>query len=347
MRAVVYEGNGNVAIREVQSPRIEEPTDALVRVTTAGICGTDLHAIAGHFAGMRQGDIVGHEFAGDIIETGAAVTRLKPGDHVMASDFCSCGKCAECVRGDNWQCADRRFFGTGEAFGPRLSGAQAEIVRVPFADTTLAPIPEGCSDAAAILIGDNLATGWAAVERGGVKPGDIVAVQGGGAVGQLASLSAQAAGAGAVVLIEPSEKRRALARDNGAIAVHPDDALEAIRTLGRGKGADVVIEAVGAAPVFSAAFDLVRRRGSIISVGAHGESEWPIPLAASFTRELSIGFAIGDSIRLRDRLIRLILYGTLDPTVVIDRRVSMDQVPAAYHALQRQENIKTLIEIGI
>ena len=342
MRAVVFEGEGRVAIRDVPEPRIEAPTDALVRVTTAGICGTDLHAIAGHFHGMRAGDVVGHEFVGDIIATGAAVTRLRVGDHVMSSDFCSCGKCPDCGHGDNWQCPDRRFFGTGEAFGARLSGAQAEIVRVPFADTTLAVVPKGCSDAAAILIGDNLATGWAAVERGGVAPGDIVAVQGGGAVGQLASLSAQAAGA--VVLIEPSDSRRALARKNGAIAVHPDQTIETIHTLSGGQGADVVIEAVGVAPVFTAAFGLVRKRGRIISVGAHAHAEWPIPLGDCFTRELTIGFAIGDSIRLRERLLRMILCGTLDPTVVIDRRVRMEDVPGAYDALKRQDNIKTLIE---
>jgi threonine dehydrogenase-like Zn-dependent dehydrogenase len=344
MRAVVYDGEGRVAIRDVPEPRIEAPTDALVRVSMAGICGTDLHAIAGHFHGMRAGDVVGHEFVGHIIAVGGAVTRLRAGDHVMSSDFCSCGKCPDCGRGDNWQCPDRRFFGTGEAFGPRLSGAQAEVVRVPFADSTLAKIPHGCSDAAAILIGDNLATGWAAVERGELRPGDIVAVQGGGAVGQLASLSAQAAGAGAVILIEPSEARRDLARRNGAVAVHPDDAQRTIHALSGGEGADLVIEAVGAAPVFTAAFGLVRRRGRIISVGAHANAEWPVPLADCFTRELTIGFAIGDSIRLRERLLRMIVCGTLDPTVVIDRRVRLNDVPAAYDALKRQENIKTLVE---
>jgi alcohol dehydrogenase len=345
MRAVVYEGEGRVAIRDVPEPRIEAPTDALVRVSMAGICGTDLHAIAGHFHGMRAGDVVGHEFTGGIIKVGEAVTKLAVGDHVMSSDFCSCGKCPDCGRGDNWQCPDRRFFGTGEAFGPRLSGAQAEIVRVPFADSTLAKIPKGCSDAAAILIGDNLATGWAAVERGELKPGDIVAVQGGGAVGQLASLSAQAAGAGAVILIEPSAARRDLARRNGAVAVHPDVAQQTIHALSGGEGADLVIEAVGAAPVFTAAFGLVRRRGRIISVGAHANAEWPVPLADCFTRELTIGFAIGDSIRLRERLLRMIVCGTLDPTVVIDRRIRLNDVPAAYDALRRQENIKTLVEL--
>jgi threonine dehydrogenase-like Zn-dependent dehydrogenase len=157
-------------------------------------------------------------------------------------------------------------------------------------------------------------------------------------------LGAEAAGAGAVILIEPSEARRDLARRNGAVAVHPDMAKETIHALSGGEGADLVIEAVGAAPVFTAAFGLVRRRGRIISVGAHANAEWPVPLADCFTRELTIGFAIGDSIRLRERLLRMIVCGTLDPTVVIDRRVSLNDVPGAYDALKRQENIKTLVE---
>ena len=343
MRAVVFEGAGRIAVREVEAPRLLRPTDALVRVTMAGICGTDLHAVAGHFEGMTPGSIIGHEFVGEVMEVGAGVTTLRTGDHVMASDFAACGHCRRCARGDHWQCGERSFFGTGSAFGEPLAGAQAEFVRVPHADATLHRIPGNCSDEAAILVGDNLATGWAAVERGGVSPGDVVAVIGGGAVGQLASLSAQAAGAGAVVLVEPSDSRRTFAKANGAIAAAPGEARDILDRLTDGEGADVVIEAVGAAKVFSGTFDLVRKRGRIVSVGAHPETEWPIPLAACFTRELTIGFAIGDSIRLRPTLLRLIATGALDPTVVIDRRVGFDGVAAAYESLKAQRNLKTVL----
>ena len=343
MRAVVYEGQGKISVREVERPRLAHPADAIVRVTMAGICGTDLHAIAGHFEGMVPGSVIGHEFIGDIVEVGAGVTTLKVGDHVMASDFTACGHCHQCARGDHWQCGERSFFGTGAAFGEPLAGSQAEYVRVPFADSTLHRVPKSCSDEAAILVGDNLATGWAAVERASVAPGDVVAVIGGGAVGQLTSLSAQAAGAGAVVLIEPSLPRRQFAAAHGAIAASPDDAWAAIEELTDGEGADVVIEAVGAGKVFSGAFDLVRRRGRIVSVGAHPSPEWPIPLADCFTRELTIGFAIGDSIRLRPQLLRMISTGILDPTVVIDKRVNFDTIVAAYDDLKAQKNMKTVL----
>ena len=203
MRAVVFEAPGVTSVREVPGPELVHAEDALIRVTLAGICGTDLHVVAGHFKGVAPGMVIGHEFVGDVIAVGAGVSRIKVGDHVVASDFTACGACRWCARGDHWECPDRAFFGTGESFGPALSGAQAEIVRAPFADTTLARVPPGVSDEAAILVSDNLATGWAAIERARLEPGESVAVIGGGAVGQLASLAAQAAGAAGVVLVEP------------------------------------------------------------------------------------------------------------------------------------------------
>jgi alcohol dehydrogenase len=344
MRAIVYESPGSVALRDIPSPEIMYPGDALVRVSLAGICGTDLHVVAGDFAGIAPGAVVGHEFVGEIIAAGPTVTRLQIGDKVMASDFTACGHCRWCDRGDHWECSDRAFFGTGSSFGPSLSGAQAEIVRVPHADTTLGLVPRGCSDEAAILIGDNLATGWAAVERGALLPGETVAVIGGGAVGQLTSLSAQAAGAGAVIVIEPSETRRAFARANGALDVTPENARDLVTRLTDGDGVDIVIEAVGNPGALNDAFDLVRKRGRIISVGAHATDTWPLPLAKSFVNELTVGFAIGDSIRLRPRLLALITTGALDPTVIVDRRIGFSAAAEAYRDLKAQKIMKAVID---
>nr|WP_284275255.1 alcohol dehydrogenase catalytic domain-containing protein [Bradyrhizobium iriomotense] len=316
----------------------------MVRVALAGICGTDLHVITGEFPGIQPGAIIGHEFAGEVMAVGSAVVRFKVGDKVMASDFTACGHCRCCGRGDHWECAERAFFGTGTSFGPPLPGAQAEIVRVPHADTTLGPIPAGCTDEAAILLGDNLATGWAAVERSALLPGEIVAVIGGGTVGQLASLSAQAAGAGAIIVVEPSEARRAFARANGGLSASPEEARALVNRLTDGEGVDVVIEAVGGATALTAAFDLVRRRGRIISVGAHAAESWPFPLAKSFANELTLGFAIGDSIRLRPRLLSLIMTGALDPTVVVDCRIGFAAAPRAYADLRAQRVMKAVID---
>jgi threonine dehydrogenase-like Zn-dependent dehydrogenase len=344
MRAIVYQGPGIVALRDVPPPRLEQPGDALVRIDLAGICGTDLHVIAGDFAGIQPGAIIGHEFVGEVIAVGGAVSRFKVGNRVMSSDFTACGHCRSCDRGDHWECPERAFFGTGTSFGPALHGAQAEMVRVPHADTTLGLMPKGCSDEAAILLGDNLATGWAAVERGSLLPGEIVAIIGGGSVGQLASLSAQAAGAGAVVVIEPSESRRAFARANGSLAASPEEARPLVDTLTDGEGVDLVVEAAGTAVTLTTAFEIVRKRGRIISVGAHAAESWPFPLAKSFANELTLGFAIGDSIRLRPRLLSLITTGALDPTVVVDRRVGFAGAAQAYADLKAQKVMKAVID---
>jgi alcohol dehydrogenase len=344
MRAIVFEGPGIVALRDAPTPELLNPMDALVRVTLAGICGTDLHVVAGHFKGVTPGAVVGHEFVGDVIAVGAGVSQIKIGDHVVASDFTACGTCRWCARGDHWECAERAFFGTGESFGPALSGGQAEVVRAPFADTTLARIPKDVSDEAAILVSDNLATGWAAFERARLEPGESVAIIGGGAVGQLASLVAQACGASAVVVIEPDETRRRFARANGALPADPREARALIDRLTDGDGADVVVEAVGAPATLASAFDLVRKRGRIVSVGAHATEQWPMPLARCFADEITVSFAIGDAIRLRPRLFALIRSGVLDPAVVVEKRLTMEQVPDGYRQLKEQRILKAVVD---
>jgi 2-desacetyl-2-hydroxyethyl bacteriochlorophyllide A dehydrogenase len=344
MRAVVYAGANTVRVEQVPEPHIQAPGDALVRVRLSAICGTDLHVIAGHLRTVEPGTVIGHEFVGEVIEVGAGVQRIGLGQSVMASNFAACGSCRWCERGDHWECGERAFFGTGTAFGPLLAGAQAEWVRVPHADTTLFPIPPGCSDQAALLVSDNLATGWVAVERGGVEPGDIVAVIGGGAVGQLASLSAQTAGAGAVVVVEPNATRRRFAEAHGALSAAPKTARDLVRTLADGDGADVVIDAVGGDGPLRAAFDLVRRRGRIVSVGTHSDLGFELPVARSFADELGLTFAIGDAIRLRSRLLALISHRALDPTVIISATMPLADAAAAYAQLADQRQLKVLLD---
>jgi len=345
MRAVIYTGPSQVALADVPTPTVIDPTDAVVKVTLAGICGTDLHVVRGDFPGMERGAVVGHEFVGEVVEVGRDVRRVRRGQIVMASDFTACGQCGLCELGDHWHCTQRAFFGTGTSFGPALAGAQAEFVRVPFADTALAALPAGCSPEAALLIGDNLAAGWVAIERGCVRPGDCVVVVGGGAVGQLAALSAQAAGAGAVVLVEPNVDRRTFAQAQGSLAAHPDDAIGFVRQVTGEDGADVVVEAVGGNGPLDLALQLAGPAGRVVSVGAHAAAQWSFPVALAFRRELTVGFAIGDGIRLRRRLVRLVTGGALDPTVVIDVRGRLDDVPELYRRLSAQQCLKAVVSI--
>jgi alcohol dehydrogenase len=344
VQAVVFAGPRSVRVARVPEPRIEAPTDALVRVTLSAICGTDLHVISGRFAGIQPGSVIGHEFVGDVIEVGSAVQRVRAGEHVMASDFTACGRCRWCDRGDHWECAERAVFGAGASFGAALAGGQAELVRVPHADTTLGTVPAGCPDEAAIFIGDNLAAGWVAVERGMVLPGEAVAVIGGGAVGQLVALSVQTAGAGVVLVVEPNAERRRFAERHGSLAAAPEEAARVAKRLTQGDGMDVAVDAVGGNGPLQAAFDVVRRRGRVVSVGTHADSTWPLPVARCFDEELTLTFALGDAIRLRARLTALVATGVLDPTVVISARVPLDAVPAAYEDLAAQKLLKVVVD---
>lgn len=343
MRAVVLQARGQVGVANVPAPTLLESTDAIVRVTLSGICGTDLHVVRGDFAGIQPGAILGHEFVGEVVEVGRAVQRIRLGDKVMSSDFTACGRCAWCDEGHHWHCADRAFFGTGTSFGPALPGAQAEFVRVPHADTTLGRMPVGLSDEAALLMADNLATAWAAVERARLRPGDCAVVIGGGAVGQLTALAAQAAGAGVVVVVEPHVQRRAFAQANGSLATTPGDAIDLVRKANGSPGADVVLEAVGGTAPMDLAIQIARPGARIVSVGAHSDATWSFPIAQAFRNELTVGFAIGDSIRLRQRLTRMVVAGTFDPTVVIDARAPVEQAPELYRRLAAQERLKAVL----
>ncbi|GEC18431.1 dehydrogenase [Pseudonocardia hydrocarbonoxydans] len=340
----MYAGQGRVEVDTVPDPRIEEPTDAVVRVRRAAVCGTDLHVVA-HPDGLPEGFVLGHEFVGEVVEPGAGVHGHRRGDLVVGADFTSCGRCWWCRRGDHWECAQRRFFGTGSAFGPPLAGAQAELVRVPHADTVLQPVPAGVDVDAAVFLGDTLATGYAAVRRAGIAPGDTVAVVGGGPVGQLTALAAQACGAGIVVLVEPVGDRRELAAAQGAVVAAPDDARALVDRLTDGRGADAVVDAVGGRRGLDAACALVRRRGTVVSVGVHTDPGWELPVARAFADELTLAFAIGDLARDAGPLLALVRSGALDPAVVASETVPLDGVPQAYARMAGRRTLKALIAV--
>lgn len=345
MRGVVFADRGRVEVRTLPEPTLQAPTDALVKVLWSAVCGTDLHVLQSG-VGMLPGTVLGHEFVGDILEVGAHVTTLRPGDRVLGSDFTACGRCWHCRRQEHWECPQRHFFGTGTAFGPELAGTQAELVRVPHAETVLGRLPEDCPAEAAIFACDTLATGLSAAERGEVAAGDVVAIVGGGAVGQMTSLACQVLGAAAVVVVDPIEERRRLATCGGAIATGPETARQLLEDLTEGRGADVVVEAVGGPRPLESALGLVRKRGTVVSVGVHSEPEFCLPAARAFSDELSLKFVVGDPIAVRDRLLPLLTVGLIDPSPIVSERVPLEDAPGAYERFSRRQAVKILLQVG-
>jgi len=255
MKAVVFHDVGDIRLETVQDPKIQDSNDAIVRITSSAICGTDLHFIRGSVSGMKPGRIIGHEAVGVVEETGAEVRNFRRGDRVIIPSTVGCGSCNYCRAGYFSQCdkinpagklAGTVFFGGPEGNGG-LDGLQAEYARVPFAATNLVGLPEEISDDQAILMSDILPTSYQAADMAQIRPGDSVAIYGCGPVGMLVIACAQHLGAGRIFVVDEVDYRLDLARSHGAEAINfrTENPVEVLRKLTAGSGADRVIDAVG------------------------------------------------------------------------------------------------------
>lgn len=255
MKAVVFHSVGDIRLDEVPEPEIEEPTDAVVRLTSSAICGTDLHFVRGTFPGMKPGTVLGHEGVGVVEEIGRDVRNLKVGDRVVIPSTIACGWCSYCRAGYYAQCDEANPNGklAGTAFygGPEISGSfnglQAELARVPYANLGLVKLPDDVDDHQGVLLSDIFPTGWFAAELAEVEDGDTVAVFGLGPVGQFAVASARLFGAGRVLAVDSVPSRLEMAIEQGAEAIdfNVEDPVETIRRLTGGIGVDRAIDAVG------------------------------------------------------------------------------------------------------
>lgn len=262
MKALCWHGKHDIRYDTVPDPAIEHPRDAIVRVTACAICGSDLHLFDGYMPGMEHGDIMGHEFMGEVVEVGRGNTALKPGDRVVVPFTIICGECDQCRRGNFSVCerSNRNAEMAAKAFGHPTAGlfgythltggyagGQAEYVRVPMADRTHIRVPPQLSDEQVLFLGDILPTGWQAAVQCEIEPTDTVAVWGAGPVGQMAVRSAVLLGARQVICIDAVPERLAMARAGGAVAVDfsQEDVAERLRDLTDGKGPEKCIDAVG------------------------------------------------------------------------------------------------------
>ncbi len=250
MRAVVFAEPGRVEVAEVADPVVREPTDALVRVTRAAICGSDLHFLHGKTPTARGG-VLGHEAVGIVEAVGDGVGSVRPGERVVLSFAVACGRCWFCERGETNLCEHAAVFGAGP-FGGDLPGTHAEMVRVPWADVNLLAVPAGVDDDRAVFVGDVLTTGFHAASLAEASSGDVVAVFGAGPVGWCAALSLRALGVEQVFLLDREPARLALAAEAGAVPVHVGEqsAESVLAEVTDDRGADVAIDAVGAADAY-------------------------------------------------------------------------------------------------
>src|SRR5690348_6510169 len=272
MKALTYQGEGDVKVVDVPKPGVKGSRDVLVRVTLGAVCGSDLHILHGHTP-MNQGAVLGHEFVGVVEDVGREVLRFRPGDRVVSSFFTACGHCALCRKGWFNQCVEKGTFGHGEYFGG-LGGGQAEFVVVPNADNTMEKIPDGMNDEQAIFVGDILATGFFGAERAEIKPGDVVAVIGAGPVGLMAVMCAQLFGPARVFVVDMVDSRLEFAQGMGAIPVNAKEThpVEAIKRDTGGFGVDRSIECVGALTAVETAMQVVKGGGTISMVGVPNHS---------------------------------------------------------------------------
>jgi 2-desacetyl-2-hydroxyethyl bacteriochlorophyllide A dehydrogenase len=341
MKAVVLHGPGDIGVDDVPDPAIVDDGDAIVAVRATAICGADLFPFHGLTPGFEAGTVLGHEFAGEVVEVGAGVQAVRPGQRVVNTSMISDGTCPSCLAGRVTQCEGRSLFGYSGVY-PHLDGGQAELVRVPHADRALRPLPDEVSDEAAVFLADILPTGHAAVVRGGIVPGDTVVVVGCGPVGLMAVLCA-AGVAGRLIAVDGVPARRELAERLGAEAVAPEHAAEAVAEATGGLGADVVIEAAGSPAALDAALRLARGRGTVSVVGAHFEPDFPLDNALMFERELTLRFSIGDPTQDGELLLARLVSGELDPTPVVTHRLPLAEAAEAYRLFDSREATKVVL----
>lgn len=345
MRALVYHGPGKKDWEEVPDPSILQPTDAIVKVDTTTICGTDLHILKGDVPAVTDGRILGHEGVGTITEVGAAVTDLAAGDRVIISCISSCGKCDYCRKGVYSHCrAEEGAPGIGWIFGHLIDGTQAEFVRVPFAETSLYKVPEGVPDELAVLISDILPTGHEiGVQNGDVKPGDVVAVVGAGPVGLAAMATAGLYGPSRVIAIDLDANRVEQAKSFGAtdgVVASDADWRDQVLAMTDGLGVDVAIEAVGVPGTWDMVLDVIRPAGHVAVVGVHGKLvEFHLEKSWIENLRVTTGLVNTDSTPM---LIKLLAQGKLDVAGFISHRFRLDEMLEAYDTFGRAAETKAL-----
>ncbi|WP_392669484.1 zinc-dependent alcohol dehydrogenase family protein [Streptomyces sp. LN785] len=345
MRATVIHAPHDIRVQEVPDPAIQQPTDVVLRVLRACICGSDLWAYRGESA-RQPGQRIGHEFLGIVEEAGSEVSGFSVGDLVVAPFVWSDGTCAYCAEGLMTSCPQGGFWGSVGS-----DGGQGEAVRVPFADGTLVKLPAAAASddrllTALLALSDVLGTGHHAAVGAGVKPGTTVAVVGDGAVGLCGVMAAKRLGAERIIALGRHQVRTDIARAFGAtdvVAERGDAAVAAVRDM-TGGGAHAVIEAVGTEQSMRTAVGIARDGGSIGYVGVPHGSGTGLDLDVMFDRNIALRGGVAPVRAYIPELLPDVLAGTIDPSPVFDLTIGLDEVPAGYKAMDERTALKVLIK---
>lgn len=329
MRAVVYRGIGDFQVVEREVPVISDPKDAVVRVTAASICSSDLHIRDGFVPRAVPGTVVGHEFVGVVESVGDDVQSVRPGDRVAVNVETYCGHCFFCQRGYVNNCTDPHG---GWALGCRIDGGQAEYVRIPYADNALTPIPDHVSDDTALFTGDILSTGYWAADISEIHEGDVVVVIGAGPTGVCCAMCARLKCPSKVVMVEVREDRRRFVLEHGIadLALDPlsDDIYSIIGGLTDGRGADSVMEVAGSAGTFEMAWRVARPNAVVTVVAMYPEPQ-VIPLPDMYGKNLTFKTGGVDGCHCGE-IMDLISDGRLDPSILISHEFTFDRIMEAY-----------------
>jgi len=327
MKALVYHGPGKRAWEDRARPVIQDATDAIVRITTSTICGTDLHILKGDVPSVTDGRILGHEGIGIVEGVGPAVTSVRVGDRVLISCITACGKCDYCKKGMYSHCR----FG-GWILGNTIDGTQAEYVRIPHADTSLYLVPVDSDEEALVMLSDILPTGFeCGVLNGQVKPGDTVAIVGAGPIGLAVLLTAQFYSPGSVFMIDLDDNRLRVAQRFGATTVinsADGRAVERVMQLTGGTGVDVAVEAVGTPATFDMCQSILAPGGHLANVGVHGK---PVELHVEklWDRNITLTTRLVDTVTT-PMLLKVVQSGKLQPAKLVTHRFALADVMKAY-----------------
>jgi alcohol dehydrogenase len=344
MKAIIWQAPKKICFTDADDPKLLNDTDVIVRVSYTTICGTDLYIYRGAIPGFQSGTIIGHEFLGTIVESGAAVNNFKVGDFVYSADCTACGLCENCLKQKYTQCPKRLMFGFS-GIQPRLDGGQAEYVRVPFADLTLGRLDPNTDIRAGLLAADVLPTAMAAIDAVKNKMADNIAVIGSGPVGFLIQYLAKQTFASEIFALDTVNDRLNKSESIGIIPIrcesNDSSALSQIR-----KKVDVVIDAAGGSKSFALAQELVLPGGQIVCVGSQ-QGNTTVNVGYLFQKEIEITFVLGDPIRYRSLILKSINENKKLPLdFYFSEHIPLAESPQLYQEQYARNSFKGLIKVS-